>query len=445
MKGLVLLIDELLLCFKILILGLLLNIVCEFNSSLSLLFSLLLLGNGEFLISELPEFSKFHFITLRVSIFVIFSINLILSALLNGNFHLKSSLLLCLEELVGSVFGLGYLFVQDFFFLVPDLHEILDLSVDEGLSHVLLLLESFLFLHSLEVLQCLSLVAVLEYSLFFFFFFDSHLSLYSQQLLVGLLEVLSGLSSLLSALKLSKLLPLELFVDLLLDEFSLHLVLLHLLDKAHLEVMQLVLYALGVLHFLVIFFLKLFSEPLIILLHLLMFQLFPLQLNLVVELLALPLVLSLYLLLSHDIAEEHLAVQGLYHVLVVVEHLIRLVQLLLPKLLLVGFLFGVNSSSLNLIVLKFLDSLILLSFSLGLDGVWPFGDARLRDAMKVLPLGLPHRLVVLLGVGLRAHTLNPLEFFVAQYSCVLSDESFLFPLSIAPATSSCSTWPSGES
>ena len=128
------------------------------------------------------------------------------------------------------------------------------------------------------------------------------------------MELGSSLCSPLPSLDVSKLLPFELFLDLLLDEFSLELLLLQLLNVVELEVLQLVLHVLGILHFFVIFFLQFFPQSLVVFCHLLFFKLLPLQVDFFVELILSLAGLLLLLLFGDDIAHEHLTMQGLHHI-----------------------------------------------------------------------------------------------------------------------------------
>jgi len=86
-----LLIDVVFLSFDIFITSLLFNVVGQFDSSLSLFFSFLLLSNGKFFISELPELCELHFFLLALSYFSILSIDLVLSTLFNSSLHFLSS------------------------------------------------------------------------------------------------------------------------------------------------------------------------------------------------------------------------------------------------------------------------------------------------------------------------------------------------------------------
>ena len=77
-------------------------------------------------------------------------------------------------------------------------------------------------------------------------------------------------------------------------------------------------YHLGVGHLLLIFFFKLFAESLVILYHFLFLEIFPLEIDLLLKSLLSGLGLPLHVLLSGDIAHEHLRVQSLDLILVVV-------------------------------------------------------------------------------------------------------------------------------
>lgn len=86
------------------------------------------------------------------------------------------------------------------------------------------------------------------------------------------------------------------------------------------------------------------------------------------------------LLLGQDVREEHLAVQGLHHVLVIVEHLVCLVELLLSEVLLVGLLFSIDASSLDLNFKKLIRQMSikhLITAKNGRAKVWNEGERRL--------------------------------------------------------------------
>ena len=109
------------------------------------------------------------------------------------------------------------------------------------------------------------------------------------------------------------------------------------------------MHVLSVFHFLVILLFQLFPKSLVVLLHFLFFKLFPLKLDLLLQLLLpLPGVLLL-LLLGDDIAHEHLTVESLHHICVIVELLVGLGQLGLSQRLLVVLLLGIDFSSPDLL------------------------------------------------------------------------------------------------
>lgn len=90
-KSGMLLVHKILLRFCILFLRLFLEIIREFDSSLSLFFSLLLFSNCKLFISKLPELSKFHFLSLFICNLFLFSVNLVGSTFFNCMLHFQSS------------------------------------------------------------------------------------------------------------------------------------------------------------------------------------------------------------------------------------------------------------------------------------------------------------------------------------------------------------------
>ena len=194
---LMLVVNEVLLSLHVLFFLLLLQIVRKLHASLSLFLALLLLSNCKLLVSKLPELSEFHLFPLGVSNLFVLSIDLVLSALFDGCLHFSSSHFFFFEEDVGFVFCFSNLLVKHFFFLVSDLHELLNLSVNQCLSNLLLVCESLSLLLFLEVLECFSFLSVLFNSSVFFFLLDGNLSLNLEKFLVGLLILISLIGSLL--------------------------------------------------------------------------------------------------------------------------------------------------------------------------------------------------------------------------------------------------------
>ena len=97
-----------------------------------------------------------------------------------------------------------------------------------------------------------------------------------------------------------------------------------------------------------VLFFQLLSESFVVLSHFLFFELFPLQVNFLLEQLLSLLKGNLSLLFSHDITHEHLGVQSLDLILTVVEHLVGFVELLLSLGLSKCLFLSINLSSSNL-------------------------------------------------------------------------------------------------
>lgn len=212
----------------------------------------------------------------------------------------------------------------------------------------LLLSESLFLLDLLEMIQCLLLLGVLQNFLLFFLLLKCHFSLNSQKVFIGLFELFTSLLNPSELVLLPLLLLFKLLFNLFLDKLTLQLFFLHALDIVELEFLQLLRNHLRVLHFLVVLFLQLLSQSLVVLLHFLLLKLFPLQFDFSLQLLLPVLQVGLGVLLGDDVAHQHLRVQGLDLVLVVVEDLVCAVDLGLSQGLLVGFLLGVDFSAFNL-------------------------------------------------------------------------------------------------
>jgi len=149
---------EVLLCFNVLLFSLLFEVVGHLDSSLSLFLALLLLSYSQFFISQFPEFGKFKLFFLFVVLFSANSVNLVFPASFNSLFHFKSSSLLLFEKLSSFVFGLSNLLIENFFFLIPDFHQISNLPIDQCLLDSLFMLESLFFFSLLQVFEGLFLL-----------------------------------------------------------------------------------------------------------------------------------------------------------------------------------------------------------------------------------------------------------------------------------------------
>ena len=216
--------------------GLFFEVVGQLHPSLSFLFPFLLLSNGEFLVSELPELSEFLFLSLFVLELLILSVDLVFSALFDGLLEFKSLTLLIFKKLVGLVLSFGDLLIEDLLFLISNLHELGDLSVNELLSGSKLLLESFLLFRLFKVIESVLFLGVLFDSLFFLPLFKGDFGLDLKKFLVGFLEFLASLSSSLLALNISKFFSFDFLFNLLFDELAFELLLLHLFDVVELEI-----------------------------------------------------------------------------------------------------------------------------------------------------------------------------------------------------------------
>lgn len=216
--------------------GLFFEVVGELHPSLSLLFPFLLLSNGEFLVSELPELSKFLLLPLLVLKLLIFPIDLVFSALLDGMLKFKSLSLLIFEKLIRFVLSFGDLFIKNLLFLISNLHKLSNLSVNELLSGSKFVLEPFLLFSFFEMIEGVLFLGILFDSLFFLSLFESDFGLDLKEFLVGFFEFLPSLSSSLLALDISKFFSFDFLLNLLFDELAFELLLLHLFDVVELEI-----------------------------------------------------------------------------------------------------------------------------------------------------------------------------------------------------------------
>ena len=88
-----------------------------------------------------------------------------------------------------------------------------------------------------------------------FFFLECNFSLKLDKIVICLLKLVLSILSFLPAVKLLKFLSFELFLNLLLNELALKLILFKLLDEGHLVVFELILDDLGISHLFLVFFL----------------------------------------------------------------------------------------------------------------------------------------------------------------------------------------------
>jgi hypothetical protein len=177
--------------------------------------------------------------------------------------------------------------------LVTDLHKLSNLLIDKLLLTGLLYSKSFLNFGFFQMLEGFSLLLVLCDLLFFFLLLQSYLLLKLNQLVVGILKLLSGLGHLLLFLELFHISPLHVLFDLLLDQETFSLLFLHFLNVRNSILFKLICNLLRVLFLLIGFPLRLFKNSFIVFFHLLLFELLPLLIDMSHQLSLL--LLSLYL------------------------------------------------------------------------------------------------------------------------------------------------------
>ena len=142
---------------------------------------------------------------------------------------------------------------------------------------------------------------------------------------------------------------LQVFLCLPLDKFTLEHLLLELLDEVELEVFELLADVLRVDLLELVLLLELGAHLLIVLGHLGLLDLDPMALDVLGNCLLAAGHYLLSLLLVRHVAHEHLTLEGLNHVLLLVHRFIRTLNLLATKLILIVLLFSVQYSTINLI------------------------------------------------------------------------------------------------
>lgn len=309
---------------------------------------LLLLGELELLVTEAPEFGELLILLLLGLSLLLLAEDLKLSAALDGRLIVSLLLLLLLVQPVCFVLCFSDLSVQDFLLVVLQGCKFRNLLVNHLLTSLKLVLEALLLLLLLHGLEGLSLGSMLRNSLFIFHVLQKVSLLLLHHLLVGCGEIVSHLSDTLLSVHLTQLLTLDVLLDLSLDELTLEHLLLQLLDVVELEVLQLVADVLRVLHLQLVLLLKLGPHLLVILLHLFLLDLDPVLLDVPLDG-GLPVFHGLLsLLLVGHITHQHLGLESLDHVLLIVHGLVGLHDGLLTQAIHVVLLLGIHASSLNL-------------------------------------------------------------------------------------------------
>ncbi len=335
----------------------------EFSGSLALFFLLLLFSELELLVTDFPELGEV-FVLLDLGILLVpLSLDLQLTASLDGGLHLSLALLLLLVQPVSTVLSLSDLPVQNLLLVVSQGLELTDLTIDHALPGSLFVLESLLFALFLHVFELLALESkCLDLFLFFNFlealsFFDFH------ELLVGSGQVRTHFGDLLLALNLALLFSLQVLFSLSFDEFALEHLLFELFDVVELVCLELFtdVFRVGLLQFVLL--LELGAHLLVILRHLLLLNFDPVLLDVGFDCLFPVSHLCLRFLLVGHIAHQHLCLQGLHHVLRLGHRFVGFLNLLATQLVLVLLLLSVQPATFDLHTTNSNHSLRLLSSS----------------------------------------------------------------------------------
>ena len=272
-----------------------------------------------------------------------------LTAPLNGGLHLGLPSLLLLEKPVRSVLSLGHLPVQHFLLVVFQGAQLFNLPVDHGLTSLLLISKTLLFSLLFHCFKCLTFLREGFDLLFFFKFLKSFSLLDLHELCVCVSEICAYLSNLLLTGDFTLLLTLQVLFGLPFDQFAFKHLLFELLDEVEFEIFKLLANVPGVGLLKFVLLLELGAHLLIVLCHLLLLDFDPVCLDVARDLLLALVHLLLGLLLVSHVAHQHLSLEGLHHVLLLVHRFVCPLNLLPPQLVLVILLLSVQSSPFNLI------------------------------------------------------------------------------------------------
>ena len=218
--------------FRLLSVILSLDEFCQFLGSLPFLLLLLLLCHLKLLVTDPPELSEVLVLLHLAGRLLLLSLDLEGPAPLNCCLHISLSLLLLLEEPVGSIFSFSDLSVQHLLFVVLKLPKVFNLTVNHFLSLVQFGLESLalsLFLHGFAII---SLPCKFFNLLLFLSLLQKSSLLLFHLILIGFRQVSSHLGSAFLPLNFLLLFPLQILLNLPLDQFALKEFLLDLLDVA---------------------------------------------------------------------------------------------------------------------------------------------------------------------------------------------------------------------
>jgi len=328
--------------------SLLLEELDELLVALALFLTLLLLSKLQLLVADLPELGELFLFLDLVGLLLLAALDLEGARPLDGLFHFELAALLLLIETVGFVLGLSHLLVQHLLLVVAESAQLLHLLVDELLTDLKLMLLAGLDRVDAHLVHGKLFLGELLNASFLLELFLAGKFCHANLIGVGLHDVGLDASGLLLPLELADLLAFEVLLGLALDELALEHLLLELLNVVDLEFLELVGDGLCVLHLLVVLALELGSHLGIVFLHLLLLKLFPVALDLLSDGGLASFVGLLGFLFLHDIGHEHLGLEGLDHVLVVVQLTVSFLNLLATELVLEVLLFRVHFSTCDL-------------------------------------------------------------------------------------------------
>ena len=286
--------------------------------ALSLLLPLLCLSQLQLLIAHLPELRELLLLRNPVHFLLLSAFNLQRSRPLDRLLHFKLAPLLLLIESVGFVFGLSDLLVQNLLLVVFQRPKLLNLLVDHLLtSDELFLLALFNSVDAKLVPDQLLASEFFNAGLLFEFFLAGELCC-SDLVCVSLHYVGLDRGLFLLALEFANFFAFQVLLDLTLDQLAFKHLFLQSFDVGNLELFELVADGFSVLHLLVVLAFELLTHFLIILSHFLLFEVFPVLIDLLLDGFLAGFELTLSSLLVHHVREQHLRLERLHHVLTVV-------------------------------------------------------------------------------------------------------------------------------
>ena len=286
--------------------------------ALSLLLPLLCLSQLQLLIAHLPELRELLLLRNPVHFLLLSAFNLQRSRPLDRLLHFKLAPLLLLIQSVGFVFGLSDLLVQNLLLVVFQSPKLLNLLVD----HLLTSDELFLFalFNSVDAKLVPDQLLASEFfnaGLLFEFFLAGELCC-SDLVCISLHDVGLDRGLFLLALEFANFFAFQVLLDLTLDQLAFKHLFLQSFDVGNLELFELVADGFGVLHLLVVLAFELLTHFLVVLSHFLLFEVFPVLIDLLLDGFLAGFELTLSSLLVHHVREQHLRLERLHHVLTVV-------------------------------------------------------------------------------------------------------------------------------